>query len=110
MWLMLQVDEAQDFVVSTGTSYSVREFVSAAFDYKNLNWEDYVQFDPALTRPSEVDDLVGDAAKAREVLGWVPQIAGTDLVPIMLDSDVVALSSNGSAYVDQPQFLNGLVS
>jgi GDPmannose 4,6-dehydratase len=110
MWLMLQADEPQDFVVGTGTSFSVKEFVAAAFDYKNLNWEDYVRFDAALTRPSEVDDLVGDATKAREELGWVPQIAGIDLVPVMVDSDVAAVSAKGSAYVDTPQFLKGIGS
>jgi len=110
MWLMLQADEPQDFLVGTGTSFSVKEFVAAAFDYKNLNWEDYVRFDAALTRPSEVDDLVGDATKAREELGWVPQIAGIDLVPVMVDSDVAAVSAKGAAYVDTPQFLKGIGS
>jgi GDPmannose 4,6-dehydratase len=110
MWLMLQADEPQDFVVGTGTSFSVKEFVAAAFDYKNLNWENYVRFDAALTRPSEVDDLVGDASKAQKELGWTARIAGTDLVPVMVDSDVHATQAKGSAYIDQPVFLEGLGS
>jgi GDPmannose 4,6-dehydratase len=110
MWLMLQSDQPQDFVVGTGTSFSVKDFVKAAFDYKNLNWEDYVRFDAALTRPSEVDDLVGDASKAQKELGWAAKIAGTDLVPIMVDADVHATQAKGSAYIDQPVFLEGLGS
>lgn len=110
MWLMLQVDEPQDFVIGTGTSNSVGEFAAAAFDYKKLNWEDHVRFDASLTRPAEVDNLVGDAAKAQKSLGWMPQIAGLDLVPLMVDSDIAAVSARGSAYVDRPQFLSGLGS
>lgn len=110
MWLMLQVDEPQDFVIGTGTSKSVGEFAAAAFDYKKLNWEDHVRFDASLTRPAEVDNLVGDAAKAQKSLGWMPQIAGLDLVPLMVDSDIAAVSARGSAYVDRPQFLSGLGS
>ena len=108
MWLMLQADQPQDFVVGTGTSFSVKEFVQAAFDHKNLNWKDYVRFDASLTRPSEVDDLVGDSSKARAELGWAPKIAGTDLVPVMVDSDVAAVSARSSAYVDSPKFLEGI--
>jgi hypothetical protein len=90
MWLMLQADKPQDYVVGTGTSFSVKEFVQASFEYKNLEWEKYVRFDAALTRPSEVDDLVGDATKAGAELGWNPRIAGTGLVPLMIDADVAA--------------------
>ena len=110
MWLMLQADEPQDFVVGTGTSFSVKEFVQAAFDYKNLNWEDYVRFDATLTRPSEVDDLVGDSTKARAALGWEPKIAGTELVPVMVDSDIAAVTAKGFPYIDLPQFLKGFGS
>ena len=108
MWMMLQADQPQDFVVGTGTSFSVKEFVQAAFDYKNLNWENYVRFDASLTRPSEVDDLVGDSSKARAELGWEPKIAGTNLVPVMVDSDIAAVIAKGAFYIDQPEFLKGI--
>jgi len=102
MWLMLQADEPQDFVVGTGSSFSVQEFVQAAFEYRGLNWVDYVTFDQGLTRPAEVDDLVGDASLAHEALGWKAKIAGLDLVPIMVDADIRAIESNEP---DLPQFL-----
>jgi len=102
MWLMLQADEPQDFVVGTGSSFSVQEFVQAAFEYRGLNWVDYVSFDQGLTRPAEVDDLVGDASLAHEALGWKAKIAGLDLVPIMVDADIRAIESNEP---DLPQFL-----
>jgi len=102
MWLMLQADEPQDFVVGTGSSFSVQEFVQAAFEYRGLNWVDYVSFDQGLTRPAEVDDLVGDASLANEALGWKAKIAGLDLVPIMVDADTRAIESNEP---DLPQFL-----
>ena len=102
MWLMLQADEPQDFVVGTGSSFSVQEFVQAAFEYRGLNWVDYVSFDQGLTRPAEVDDLVGDASLANEALGWKAKIAGLDLVPIMVDADIRAIESNEP---DLPQFL-----
>jgi len=102
MWLMLQADEPQDFVVGTGSSFSVQEFVQAAFEYRGLTWVDYVTFDKGLTRPAEVDDLVGDASLAHEALGWKAKIAGLDLVPIMVDADIRAIESNEP---DLPQFL-----
>jgi GDPmannose 4,6-dehydratase len=102
MWLMLQADEPQDFVVGTGSSFSVQEFVQAAFEYRGLNWVDYVTFDQGLTRPAEVDDLVGDASLAHEALGWKAKIAGLDLVPIMVEADIRAIESNEP---DLPQFL-----
>jgi GDPmannose 4,6-dehydratase len=108
MWMMLQHDQPSDFVLVTATSYSVQDFVEASFAHLALDWAKYVEFDPALTRPAEVDDLVGDPAKATSVLGWAPVVAGTDLVPIMVDADVAVLSSPGERMIDTPRFLSGV--
>jgi GDPmannose 4,6-dehydratase len=91
MWLMLQSDEPDDFVIATGESHSVREFLEAAFERVGLDWEPHVEIDPRYFRPAEVDDLRGDASKAREVLGWEPKVRFDELVAIMVDADVAAL-------------------
>jgi GDPmannose 4,6-dehydratase len=91
MWLMLQCDEPDDFVVATGESHSVREFLEASFQRVDLDWEPHVEIDPRYFRPSEVDDLHGDASKARERLGWEPRVRFDELVAIMVDADVAAL-------------------
>lgn len=91
MWRMLQADEPTDYVVATGTSYSVGDFVRMAFEHVDLDWEEYVKFDPRYLRPTEVDDLIGDPSKARELLGWQAQVLPPELVRIMVDSDVEAL-------------------
>jgi GDPmannose 4,6-dehydratase len=88
MWLMLQQDEPDDYVIATGESHSVREFVETAFECVGLNWKDYVRFDPRYVRPSEVDHLCGDASKACERLGWRSQTSFRDLVRIMLGADL----------------------
>jgi GDPmannose 4,6-dehydratase len=88
MWLMLQQERADDFVVATGQTHSVKEFVELAFDRLKLDWRKYVGFDPRLTRPSEVDVLCGDAAKARRVLGWEPSVSFEELVAMMVDADL----------------------
>ena len=88
MWLMLQQDESEDFVIATGKTYSVRDLVQIAFDYVNLNWEDYVVIDPKFVRPAEVDLLLGNSTKAREKLGWKPEIDFKDLVKMMVDADL----------------------
>ncbi|MEK6442248.1 GDP-mannose 4,6-dehydratase [Pseudonocardia sp. T1-2H] len=87
MWLMLQADEPTDFVVATGTAYTVKEFVQIAFDHAGLDWEKHVKFDERYLRPSEVDALIGDASKAAEVLGWKPKTMPPDLAKIMVDAD-----------------------
>ena len=87
MWLMLQQDEPDDFVVATGESHSVREFLEAAFGYAGLDWRDHVEIDPRYFRPSEVDHLEGDASKARRTLGWSPRVSFTELVRMMVDED-----------------------
>ena len=91
MWLMLQQDEPDDFVVCTGGTHSVREFCKLAFGRLNLNWEDHVVVDEAFLRPAEVDLLVGDSSKAAERLGWKPQTDFADLVEMMVDADLALL-------------------
>ncbi|HJT76543.1 MAG TPA: GDP-mannose 4,6-dehydratase [Gemmataceae bacterium] len=88
MWLMLQQDRPDDYVVATGETHSVRELVETAFECAGLDWQKYVVLDPALKRPAEVDLLVGDASKARRVLGWKPEVAFHDLVRMMVKADL----------------------
>ncbi|MGA5463139.1 GDP-mannose 4,6-dehydratase [Mycobacterium sp. NPDC050041] len=87
MWLMLQAERPEDYVVATGTAYSVRDFVQFAFDHAGLDWERYVKFDDRYLRPSEVDSLIGDPSKAREVLGWKAKVLAPDLARLMVDAD-----------------------
>ena len=93
MWLMLQQDLPDDYVIATGETHSVREFLEEAFSRVNLDWRDYVEIDPNYFRPAEVDLLVGDASKARDKFGWVPRTTFKDLVALMVDADVAALQS-----------------
>ena len=86
-WLMLQADEPDDFVLATGESHSVREFLDEAFGYAGLDWRDYVTIDPRYFRPAEVDLLIGDYSKAREKLGWEPTVRFEELVRLMVDAD-----------------------
>jgi len=88
MWLMLQQDEPDDYVVATGVTHSVREFLDMAFDRVGLDWRKHVEIDPRYCRPTEVDLLIGDATKAREKLGWRPRTSVEELVAMMVDSDV----------------------
>jgi GDPmannose 4,6-dehydratase len=94
MWLMLQQDEPDDYVIATGESWSVREFLDRAFSYVKLDWKDYVEFDERYLRPSEVDLLIGDASKARTKLGWTATTGFDDLVKIMVDADIAAEKRN----------------
>jgi GDPmannose 4,6-dehydratase len=96
MWMMLQAPEPDDYVVATGTTYSVREFCQVAFGHVGLNWEDYVRFDPKYTRPAEVDALMGDASKIRTNLGWKPEVNFEELVQIMVDGDIQLLEDERS--------------
>jgi GDPmannose 4,6-dehydratase len=91
MWLMLQQDEPRDYVIGTGECHSVREFVEEAFNYAGLDWEQYVRTDPRYLRPTDVELLVADAAKARTELGWNPKVTFKQLVRIMVDADMKAL-------------------
>ncbi|HEU5321732.1 MAG TPA: GDP-mannose 4,6-dehydratase, partial [Methylomirabilota bacterium] len=92
MWLMLQQPVPDDYVVATGETHSVRELCQAAFDRVGLRWADHVAVDSALVRPAEVDRLVGDAGKARRVLGWAPKVSFVELVHMMVDADLARLT------------------
>ncbi|NNE75134.1 MAG: GDP-mannose 4,6-dehydratase [Acidimicrobiales bacterium] len=91
MWMMLQQDGPDDFVICTGETHSVREFCQLAFDRVGLNWEDYVVIDQEFFRPAEVDLLVGDYAKAKKILGWEPRTSFEGLVHLMVDADMALL-------------------
>jgi GDPmannose 4,6-dehydratase len=88
MWKMLQMPAPDDYVIATGQSHSVREFLDEAFGYAGLDWQKHVEQDPRYLRPSEVDFLLGDASKARAVLGWQPKVGFSELVRMMVDHDV----------------------
>jgi GDPmannose 4,6-dehydratase len=103
MWQMLQTDSPNDFVLATGEGSSVREFLALAFDEVGLDWEKYVRFDERYLRPAEVDAVVGDASKAKSLLGWNPQVKLPDLVRIMVAADIEALEHAGAPWIDQPQ-------
>ena len=92
MWLMLQQDEPDDYVIATGEMRSVREFLDEAFSYLGMDWQKHVKIDPRYFRPSEVDELQGDATKARERLGWAPKVSFKELVRMMVDADLKALT------------------
>lgn len=96
MWLMLQQDEAEDFVVGTGESHSVEEFVRIAFDHAKMDWRKHVVIDPRFYRPAEVDLLLADPAKAREHLGWEPEVTFSALVKMMVDADLETLRRDAS--------------
>lgn len=91
MWLMLQQDEAQDFVIGTGEAHSVREFLDEAFGYVGLDWSKYVRIDPRYYRPTEVDHLLADATHAEQDLQWKPRVSFRELVRIMVDADLEAI-------------------
>ena len=93
MWLMLQADEPDDYVVATGEMHSVRELLDEAFGHLDLDWTQHVEIDPRYFRPAEVDELLGDASKAREKLGWEPKVGFAELVRIMVESDLADLRS-----------------
>jgi GDPmannose 4,6-dehydratase len=88
MWLMLQQEKPDDYVVATGESYSVRAFLDEVFGHLNLNWQDYVKIDPRFYRPAEVDYLLGDPGKAMKALGWKPKITFKELARVMTEFDL----------------------
>jgi len=91
MWLMLQQPEPSDYVIATGVAHSVRQLCQTAFARVGLDYERHVTFDPSLTRPADVDHLLGDASKAREALGWEPTVAFRELIEMMVDADVAKI-------------------
>ncbi len=93
MWLMMQHDVPDDFVVATGENHSVKEFVEIAFGHAGLDWERYVKTDPRFLRPAEVDHLMGNAEKVRRVLGWQPTVTFPELVRMMVDADLALLGA-----------------
>ena len=99
MWLMLQQEKPDDYVISTGETHSVKEFLDLAFGYVNLDWQDYVEFDDRYLRPAEVELLIGDSTKAQQKLGWKPSVTFEQLVGLMVEADLKALgqtSPNGN--------------
>ena len=104
MWMMLQASEPDDFVVATGTRYTVRDFAEMAFAHVGLDWEKYVAFDERFLRPAEVDALVGDSSKASRVTGWSPKVLTPELVKIMVDADLENVDHSQSMRVDEPTF------
>ncbi|MBJ7480076.1 GDP-mannose 4,6-dehydratase [Rhodococcus erythropolis] len=102
MWRMLQVDEPEDFVLATGGNYSVRDFLTVAFEHAGLNWEDHVRFDERYLRPTEVDALIGDPSHAERKLGWKAGVHTPELARIMVDADIEALEHEGRPWIDTP--------
>ena len=92
MWRILQQDEGNDFVLATGETHSVREFVDEAFSHVDLDWQEFVKHDSRYERPAEVDLLIGDPSKAKKILGWEPKVRFRELVRIMVDADMELLS------------------
>lgn len=103
MWRMLQVDEPEDFVLATGTGITVEEFVAEAFSVAGLDWRDHVRFDERYLRPTEVDVLIGDPAKARQKLDWKATVSPTELARIMVEADIEALEHEGRPWTDRPR-------
>jgi GDPmannose 4,6-dehydratase len=97
MWLMLQQDEPDDYVIATGETHSVSEFLEETFSYLDMDWHEYVELDAKYLRPTEVDLLVGDATKAKRVLNWAPKATFKELVHLMVDADLTLLQNKGKA-------------
>ena len=102
MWMMLQQDQASDFVVATGVSHSVKDLVAIAFEHVGLDWQSHVKTDPSLLRPAEVDRLVGDASRAREILDWKPSLDLATLIRIMVDADLERVKGEPVRSADAP--------
>jgi GDPmannose 4,6-dehydratase len=110
MWLMLQQDKPDDYVVATGETHSIREFLDVSFQYVNLDWHDYVEFDERYLRPAEVDLLIGDPSKAQQKLSWSPSVTFEQLVGLMVEADLRALdlaspNGKGSQLLDDNAYI-----
>ncbi len=103
MWLMLQQDQPDDYVVAMGVAHSVKDLVMEAFGHAGLDWERHVRTDPRFLRPAEVDHLIGDPAKARRVLGWEPSVDFKGLVRMMVDADIERLRHHPSPAITSPR-------
>ena len=103
MWHMLQQEKADDYVIATGISHSVRQLVEIAFRHAGLEWQRYVRVDAAFLRPAEVDHLIGDASRARQVLGWEPTVTFEQLIAMMVDADMARLSAAPARGLASPQ-------
>lgn len=103
MWRMLQSDKPDDYALATGGNFTVRDFVTTAFEHAGLDWEKHVRFDERYLRPTEVDALIGDASKAERDLGWKAQVDTEQLARIMVDADIEALKHEGKPWIDQPE-------
>jgi GDPmannose 4,6-dehydratase len=101
MWLMLQQEQPDDYVIATGETYSIKEFLKIAFEYVNLDWNNFVEFDPRYLRPAEVELLIGDPTKAKTKLGWEPSVTFTELVHLMVDTDLHALGLKSPNYAGE---------
>lgn len=101
MWRMLQVEEPDDYVVSTGTDYTVKDFLQFSFEHAGMDWQKYVKFDERYLRPTEVDALVGDSTRAQTKLDWIPKVMTPELARIMVDADIEALAAEGTHWIDK---------
>ena len=106
LWSILQLEEPDDFVLATGQSVTVENFLDFAFGFVDLNWRDFVKFDPQYLRLNEVDELRGDAAKAKRILGWEAKILARELAELMVEEDMRAASLEGGKYIDQPKWIS----
>ena len=104
MWLMLQHDEPMDYVLATGKAATIKDFLTSAFSHADLDWQEFVEFDPRYLRPTEVDALIGDASLAERELGWKAKTMPDELARLMVDADIKAQAHAGSPWIDKPTF------
>lgn len=106
LWSILQHEEPDDFILATGQSVTVESFLGFAFGFMNLDWREFVEIDPQYLRLTEVDELRGDAAKAKRILGWEAKTLASDLAELMVEEEMRAMSIEGSSYIDEPKWLS----
>jgi GDPmannose 4,6-dehydratase len=108
MWLMLQQAEPDDYVLATGKTHSIRDLLEIAFSAVGLDWQDYVEIDPKLIRPAEVDVLCGDATKASEKLGWQPKVGFEELIKMMVHADLETVQRAENAFASVVSVRSGI--